>query len=392
MPTRRRKPAARPRTSSRKRARAVSLLVATRKGAFIYKSDPARRAWKITGPIQLGAEINHLLADPREPRRLLMASKTGHLGPTVFRSADAGRAWKEAARPPAFPKVAEGQTGPAVSRVFWLTPGHDSQPGVWYAASGPPGLFRSEDHGDTWAPVSGFNDNLLPRIKDAVGAVPGGDALVHSLRIDPRDARHMYIGLSVGGIFESMDAGRSWKALNKGVAADFLPDKDAEYGHDPHTLCIHPMNPDRLYHQNHCGIYRLDRPGVTWSRIGDNMPKAIGDIGFPLVLHPRDPETLWVLPMDGTTIWPRTSVGGKPAVYRSRNGGRSWQRQDKGLPRAQAWLTTKRQAMSGDDCEPLGLYFGTTGGEVWASRNEGESWTQIGAHLPEILSIAAVAS
>lgn len=148
------------------------------------------------------------------------------------------------------------------------------------------------------------------------------------------------------------------------------------------------MVPDRLYQQNHCGIYRLDRPGEVWERIGDNMPKDIGDIGFPIVAHPRDPETVWVFPMDGTSVWPRTSVGGKPAVYRSRDGGASWERQAEGFP-SRAWYNVKRQCFACDGGDPLGLYFGTSSGEVWASINEGESWRQLAAHLPHVYSVEA---
>lgn len=196
-------------------------------------------------------------------------------------------------------------------------------------------------------------------------------------------------GYRRGGIFESHDAGRDWRPLNKGVAADFIPTPDPEFGHDPHCIVLHPTKPERLYHQNHCGIYRLDRPSDTWERIGRNMPAEVGDIGFPMVVHPRDPDTAWVIPMDGTTIWPRTSVSGRPAAYRTRDAGSTWERLDAGLPRRDAWLTIKRQAFGADTCEPVGLYFGTTSGEVWASSTEGEGWRSIARHLPEVYSIVA---
>ncbi|MGH9580026.1 MAG: WD40/YVTN/BNR-like repeat-containing protein, partial [Terriglobales bacterium] len=200
---------------------------------------------------------------------------------------------------------------------------------------------------------------------------------------------HLYLGMSGGGVFESSDEGKSWRPLNQGVLADFLPEKYPEYGQDPHCVQLHPLMPDRLYQENHCGVYRLDRPGDVWQRIGENLPKKIGDIGFGIVLHPRLPETVWVIPMDGTTVWPRTSIDGKPAVYRTANGGRTWQRQDKGLPRGQAWFTVKRQAFCADVRRPLGLYFGTTSGELWMSANEGAQWRQIAAHLPHIYSVVA---
>jgi hypothetical protein len=193
--------------------------------------------------------------------------------------------------------------------------------------------------------------------------------------------------MSSGGTFESTDRGASWRPLNAGVAADFNPEPDPEYGHDPHCMALHPLSPDRLYQQNHCGIYRIDRPADRGERIGRAMPAEVGDIGFPITLHPRDPDTVWVFPMDGTTVWPRTAIGGRPAVYRSTDAGASWERQDAGLPREQAWLTVKRQAMAADACDPVGLYFGTTSGEIWASEDEGASWRQIAAHLPHVYSI-----
>ena len=164
------------------------------------------------------------------------------------------------------------------------------------------------------------------------------------------------------------------------------PDPDAEFGHDPHAVRLHPSAPDRLYQQNHCGIYRLDRPSTRWTRIGDNMPGDVGDIGFPIELHPRDPDTAWVFPMDGTDVWPRTSPGGRPAVFVTRDGGAAWTRLDRGLP-DRGWLTVKRQAMTVDDAEPVGVYFGTTGGEVWGSADEGGAWTPLLSHLPEIYSL-----
>jgi len=366
----------------------LALLIGTRKGAFILRGDKSRRNWKLSGPILLGSSVHHMLLDPRDRRTILMAARTGHLGPTVFRSMDRGKTWKEASRPPAFPKTPQGQTGLAVHHTFWLTPGHASEPNVWYAGSSPPGLFRSEDGGQTWESIAGFNEHPLRSawVGGEQEAPPGG-ATLHSILIDPRDPKHMYFGVSTGGFFESTDQGANWHPLNQGCAADFIPTPDPEYGHDPHRALLHPLMPDRLYQQNHCGIYRMDRPQGRWVRIGGRLPKKVGDIGFPIVLHPRDPDTVWVFPMDGTDVWPRTSPSGKPAAYVTRNAGKNWQRQDKGLPKEQGWFTVKRQAMATDAHEPVGVYFGTTAGEIWASRNEGESWTCLARYLPEVYSI-----
>ncbi len=368
--------------------RRTILMVGTRKGAFLYHADASRKRWRLDGPHYLGCIVHHLVLDPRDGRTMLMATRTGHLGPTVLRSTNRGRSWVEIKEPPAFAKVPEGETGRAVDHVFWLSPGLPSQPGVWWAGTSPQGLFRSEDGGMTWSEMIGFNHDVVALLASRLDATPDGP-IVHSILVDPRDPRHLYVGLSGGGTFESVDEGLSWRPLNRGVLADFLPEKYPEFGQDPHLMAIHPLNPDRLYQQNHCGIYRLDRPGETWTRIGESMPKEVGDIGFPIVLHPRDPDMLWVIPMDGTTVWPRTSPDGKPAVYRSKNGGMSWERQAAGLPPRDAWLTVKRQAFAADAGNPLGLYFGTTGGEIWMSADEGRRWRVLARHLPEIYTVQA---
>ncbi|WP_240745838.1 MULTISPECIES: glycosyl hydrolase [Cupriavidus] len=367
----------------------ITLLVATTKGAWTLTSDAARGHWQVAGPTFLGHTIHHIVQDPREPSRMLMAARTGHLGPTVFRSADGGRNWTEATRPPAFDKAPEGETGRVVDHVFWLTPGHASEPGAWYAGTSPQGLFRSTDHGATWESVPGFNNH--PMWRNWTGGeqdgTPDGPKM-HSVLVDPRDKRHLYIGMSSGGVFESTDAGADWKPLNRGSLALFLPDPNPEYGQDPHCVLQHPANPDILYQQNHCGIYRMDRREGVWKRIGEAMPAEVGDIGFPIVAHPRDARTVWVFPMDGSDVWPRVSPGGHPAAYVTRDGGETWQRQDRGLPPEQGWFTVKRQAMATDRHGPVGVYFGTTGGEIWASVDEGEHWRCIASHLPQVYAVS----
>jgi len=374
--------------ASRRAAPRVLVLVATRKGAWLYRGDPARRAWRCDGPHFLGHVVSHVVQDPRDPAVILAAAKTGHLGPTVFRSADAGRTWKEASRPPAFPKARRGERPRAVDHTFWLTPGHASQPGVWYAGTSPHGLFRSEDGGRSWAPVAGLNDD--PAYRRWMGGpqdgTPDGPKL-HSVLVDPRDPAHLYLGMSSGGVHESTDAGRSWSPLIEGMEVVEGLDPANIAFHDPHCVVQSPSDPDRLWQQNHCGIYRLDRPATRWRRVGRAMPRAVGDVGFPIVVHPRDADTAWVFPMDGTMVWPRTSPQGRPAAYVTRDGGRTWSRQDKGLPRVQAWWTVKRQAMASDRGTPLGLYLGTTSGEVWSSRDEGRRWTALARHLPEIYAV-----
>jgi photosystem II stability/assembly factor-like uncharacterized protein len=375
-----------------KPSRGVTLLVGTRKGAWFFSSDASRKNWRVDGPHMLGQIINHIVRDPRSGT-LLMAAKTGHLGPTIFRSTDKGKTWKEAERPPAFRTLgANGDAAKAraVSHTFWLSAGHASEPGVWWAGTSPPGLFVSTDDGVSWESADGFNEHAMYwKWCPADGGTPDG-ALLNQIAIDPRDAAHMYIATSTGGVFETKDRARTWRPLNKNVEANFFPDPYPEYGQDAHWIALAPTNPDRLWQQNHCGIYRLDRPSEKWERIGKAMPKNVGDIGFTIVPHPRDGDAAWVFPMDGSTVWPRTSPDGKPAVYRTRNAGKSWERQDTGFPKKQGWFTVKRQAFCRDDAKPVGLYLGTTGGEVWASTNEGGRFAQIAAHLPEIYSVEAV--
>jgi len=362
-----------------------TLWISTRKGVFSLIGDKKRKKWILQKPQLFGHIIHHVMQDPRDPKKLLLAAKTGHLGPTVYRSNNGGKTWKEAKLPPAFRKANEGEEARAVQRVIWLTPGHAKEKGTWYAGTSPAGLFHTHDHGETWTPVTGFNDHPM-RSKWVQFGTPDGEFL-HSIMVDPRDAKHLYLGISIGGVFESIDGGANWSPLNSGVTMDYAPDSKAEFGHDPHCVVMHPQNPDRLYQQNHCGIYRIDRPSNEWQRIGKNMPKKIGDVGFPIVTKASDPDTAWVIPMDGTSVWPRTSIDGKPAVFRTRNAGKTWKRLDKGLPESQAWLTVLRQAMCADAQSPTGLYFGTTSGEVWASSNEGESWKCIAGHLPEIYAV-----
>ena len=389
--TKAKKAARKPRAVSRR----TVVLVATRKGAWLFHGDAARKTWKVDGPHFLGHTISHLVLDPRDHRTLLAAAKTGHLGPTVFRSTNMGKTWKEAAQPPAFAKAPKGEKGRSVDHTFWLTPAHASEPNVWYAGTSPQGLFRSVDGGVTWAPFSIINDD--PQYREWMGTVqdgtPDGPKL-HSIIVDPRDPKHLYLGMSGGGVHESLDGGNTWRVMINGmeVVEGFGLDPKLPTCHDPHCLRMAPSNPDRIYQQNHCGIYRIDRPSDTWVRVGKAMPKKVGDIGFPLVVHPRDDDTAWVFPMDGTSVWPRTSPDGKPAVYVTRNGGKSWQRLDAGMPKAQGWLTVKRQAMCGDTHDPVGLYFGTTGGELWMSRDtgsKGSKWACIARHLPEIYAVEA---
>ncbi len=394
MATKKRKTAKPKRAAARTKKKPVKhlVMIATRKGLWFLHGDGARKQWKVEGPHFLGQIINHVMLDPRDGRTMLAAASTGHLGPTLFRSTDRGKTWKEAKQPPAFAKAPEGAKGRAVNHTFWFTPCHANEPNAWYAGTSPQGLFRSDDGGDTWYSCSYINED--PQYIEWMGSVQDGTPdgpKMHSITVDPRDPAHLYFAMSGGGVHESTDGGKTFKTLVKGMEVVGGFDASNIAFHDPHCMRMCPSNPDRLYQQNHCGIYRIDRPSDEWVRIGRNMPKAVGDIGFPMVVHPRNDKTAWVFPMDGQTVWPRTTVGGKPAAFVTRNAGKSWQRQDKGFPKSQAWWTVKRQAMTSDGRDPVGLYLGNTGGEVWMSRDEGKSWSCIVRHLPEIYAVEAIA-
>ena len=361
------------------------LLVATDKGAFLYYSDGDRRHWDVSGPHFLGSVIHHLVLDPRDNKTLLASVQSRQSGCTIFRSKDFGKTWVPAKNPPVFPK---GKLKRSVDHIFYLAPGHDSESKVWYAGTSPQGLFRSEDGGNNWESVDGFNNN--PKWKKWTANSPDGYPKVpklHSILIDPMDKEHMYLGMSYGGVFETTDDGKTWEPLNNGIKVDYLKEANPAFGHDPHSIIFHPYKPERLYQQNHCGIYRIDRPKKKWVRIGDNMPADIGDIGFPITVHPADPNTIWVFPIDGNEAWSRVSPEGQPSLYCSQDGGDTWFRQDIGLPMRNAWFTVLRQALTTDCMDNAGVYFGTTCGSIWMSDNEGNSWRQIAVHLPRILAV-----
>lgn len=262
----------------------------------------------------------------------------------------------------------------------------------------------SADDGRNWTSVRGFNDypDYALRTEDPQGGTPDGPVL-HSIRIDPRNANHMYFALSGGGVWETLDHGANWSPLNEGMATvvfdpDAPPSADQPTSlqwqpmgsdHDPHCVQIHPQQPDVMWQQNHCGIYRLERPATRWQRVGRNMPAHVGDIGFVIETHPRNPDIARVFPMDGTDVWPRTSPDSNAAVYMTRDRGEHWSCQNSGFS-SRAWFTVKRQAMAHDGQDPLGLYLVMTSGEVWCSINEGAHWSQIVAHLPEIYAVETV--
>ena len=360
-----------------KKASEIILLVSTSKGGFIYYSDEKRRFWEVNGPYLLGSIVHHMILDPRDSKTILMAAQTKTHGPMIFKSVDFGMNWVPVKIPPKF------STSKKVAHIYRLTPGHISEPNVWYAGTSPQGLFKSENFGDTWQEVSGFNNHS--QIDEWCGNSVSSTLKyekIHSIMIHPQNARSLIIGMASGGIFESMDGGESWTSMNEGLLTTDISDS---LGRDPHLVVQHPMDPSYIYQQNQGGIFRLDAGSRVWKHIGAGID--VGDIGFSLCVHPQDPNTLWVFPMEGTDIWSRVCTGGQPAVYCSQDGGDSWFRQDIGFPMWHAWFTVMSKAMVSDHYDSVGLYIGTTNGSIWHSDNDGNSWRQIITHLPKIYAL-----
>ncbi|MFQ5777288.1 MAG: exo-alpha-sialidase [Terriglobia bacterium] len=357
------------------RRREVHLLVGTRKGGFLFRSDRRRRTWRIEGPIFAGWEVNHLTRDPRTGR-LWAAINTTWWGNDLQVSDNYGKKWRKASNGLGFAP----DRGLKLNRVWQLVPDRASRPETLWCGVDPGALFRTDDSGRNWYEVNGLNRHPT-REKWAPG---GGGMMVHAVIPDPARPKRIYVGISVAGCFRSDDDGESWRPLNKGVLADFLPDHFPEVGQCVHRMVMSPADPDRLFQQNHCGVYRSRDAAETWEDVSRGLPSRFG---FPMAAHPREPETLYVVPEYSPER--RYVCEGRLGVFRSRNGGRTWQRLTRGLPQKNVYTAVLRHAATTDACDEAGVYVGTTGGEIFYSRNQGDSWELLHAHLPPVLSLEA---
>jgi photosystem II stability/assembly factor-like uncharacterized protein len=357
----------------------VGLLVGTSKGVFLLRAGAGRAGWRLEGPWFAGRAVDAVCIDGRGGRtRLLAGTTSSHWGPSVFRSDDLGRTWEEPEGPAIrFPEDADA----AVRRIWQLRPGRDDEPGVIHAGVEPAALFRSEDGGESFALVRGLWDHPhRPRWQ------PGGGGLcLHTIVPHPTDPSRMWVAISTGGVYRTDDGGASWRPRNAGIRAPFLPgDEPPEFGQCVHKVDLNPARPDTLFLQHHWGVYRSDDGGDTWAGIGDALPS---DFGFPVVVHPHDPDTVYVLPLESDAV--RATPDARARVYRSRDGGGTWGACEDGLPQREAWLTVLRDAMTTDGLTPAGIYFGTRTGEVFASADDGDHWALVHAHLPPVLAVRA---
>ena len=367
-----------PDTAAAPSAGDVLLLVGTMKGAFVVRSDAERREWRVDGPHFRGETVYSLAFDQRGGRqRMLAGTQSFHWGSVVRASDDFGATWSAPERQNVrFPE----DSGLAVANVWQLRPGRESEPDVLYAGVEPAALFESRDAGETWSAVDG-----LLRHEHRPRWVPGGGGLcLHTIVLDAADPRRMGVAISTAGFYRTDDGGRSWQPRNAGVRAQFLPDKYPEFGQCVHKVVNHPSRPERLFLQNHWGLYRSDDWGDSWHDVANGVPS---DFGFAMEVHPHDPDTVYIVPLESDEF--RVVPEARLRVYRTRDAGESWHALEGGLPQEGAYETVLRDALAADSHDPAGIYFGTRGGKLWGSADAGESWSGIADALPPIVCVKA---
>lgn len=361
----------------------IILMVGTRKGAFLLRSDRARRNWAVSGPYHDGADIFHMAYDDREEGTVLAGINNPVWGPEIQRSDDLGSTWRKARRSPRFAE----ERNDSVDKIWHIEPGRSREPGVVYAGVSPAALFKSTDGGDTWSEVESLTAHPTHDLWE-----PGfGGLCLHSMVLDSANSDRMWVGISSVGVFGTENAGVSWSTMNAGVRADFLPDPFPEFGQCPHKMHAHPSAPQRLYQQNHCGFFRSDNAGRQWLDLSEGLPSRFG---FVLGTHSTDPDTVYVVPEDkalggaeGGGV--RYVTDAKFRVYRSRNAGADWEPLTNGLPQRNAYLHVMREGMATDSMEECGIYIGTTTGQIFYSRDDGDTWELLIDYLPPINSVDA---
>lgn len=361
----------------------VRVLVGTRKGAFILTSDGKRKKWKISGPHFAGWEIYHMNGSPADPNRLYASQSSGWFGQIVQRSNDGGETWEPVGNNFAYDGVPgthlwyDGTQHPWEFKRVWRFEPSLTDPDTVFAGVEDAALFRSSDGGMTW--------QELPGLRETKGHLwqPGaGGMCLHTIILDPNNQNRIFVAISAAGAFRSNDDGKTWQPINKGLKSGELPDPDAEVGHCVHNIAMHPTNSNILFMQKHWDVNRSDDGGDSWREVSGNLPS---DFGFPIAVHAHEPDTIYVVPIKSDSE--HFPPDGKLRVYRSRSGGNEWEALTKGLPQSDCYVNVLRSALAVDALDSCGIYFGTTGGQVYASSDSGDSWTAIARDLPAVLSV-----
>ena len=380
----------------------VRVLVGTRKGAFALTSDGKRKRWKVSGPHFAGWEIYHVKGSPIDPNRLFASQTSAWFGQIIQRSDDGGKTWFQPGTPPGestmtpdgMPKgesnkfVYDGIPGShqwydgtqhpwEFKRVWHLEPSL-TDPDTVYAGVEDAALFRTTDGGKSWHELSGLRKHDTgPKWQPGAGGM-----CLHTILLDPSNPQRMYIAISAAGAFRTDDGGNTWRPINRGLHSQYIPDPNAEVGHCVHRIAMHPSRPSTLFMQKHWDVMRTDDAGESWREVSGNLPT---DFGFPIDVHAHEPETIYVVPIKSDSE--HFPPDGKLRVFRSRAGGNEWETLTKGLPQRNCYVNVLRDAMSVDSLDPCGIYFGTTGGQVYASADAGDSWAPIVRDFPAVLSV-----
>jgi photosystem II stability/assembly factor-like uncharacterized protein len=357
---------------------AVMLMVGTMKGAFLFRADANRKNWKVEGPHFPGEPVYAMLYDQRQSSpRMFAATRSFHWGGNIRSSDDDGRTWSTPDRPSVkFPE----DTDLALTQVWQIKEGHASEPDVLFCGVEPAALFKSADRGETWKLVRGLHNH-----EHRAKWQPGGGGLgLHTIIVDPDDPRRMLVAISTGGAYRTEDGGATWKASNRGVRAVFLPDQYPEFGQCVHKVVHHPSKPERLFLQNHWGLYRSDNWGDQWTDVANGVPS---DFGFAMEVHPHDADTVYIIPLESDGF--RCTPEAKMRVNRTRNAGDSWEPLTSGLPQSGAYETVLRDCLTADSLDSAGIYFGTRSGKLYGSSSAGDSWMEIADGLPPIVCVKA---
>ena len=364
----------------------VRVLVGTRKGAFVLTSDAKRQKWDVSGPHFGGWEIYHMKGSPVDPNRLYASQSTGWFGQLMQRSNDGGKTWEAVGNKFAY----DGETGThqwydgtphpwEFKRVWHLEPSL-TDPDTVYAGVEDAALFRTTDGGQTWHELPGLRTHGT----GSSWAPGAGGLCLHTIVLDPTNAGRIFVAISAAGVFRTDDGGATWRPINKGLRSEGIPDPNAEVGHCVHRIARHPAHPKVLFMQKHWDVMRSDDGGDSWREVSGNLPT---DFGFVIDVHAHEPETVYVVPIKSDSE--HYPPDGKLRVYRSRTGGQDWEALTRGLPQRDCYVNVLRDAMSVDGFDPCGVYFGTTGGQVYASADAGDNWTPIVRDLPAVVSVEA---